>query len=175
MTAPRTATTALGVSLERRAAIAVPVLLLIAAGCGGGGSTAASPTVNAASAPSHPAPPPAARPATAALLPKEPEPGPERPPLSYEPKGRRDPFVATSTAKERPGLSVTGMKLGGIVRGSVPLALVEASDGIGYILKPGDVLGDGRVTEITANSVSFAVEGKPGESATTVTLRLGGD
>jgi len=175
MTAARATAAASGISLERRSAIPLAALLMLVGGCGGSGSPAAPPTVNAASIPSRPAPPPAARTAAAALMPKEPAPGAELPPLTYEAKGRRDPFATTSTAQERPGLSVTGMKLGGVVQGSTPLALVEASDGIGYILKPGDVLGDGRVTEITSSSVSFALAGKPGESPTTVTLRLGGD
>ena len=56
-----------------------------------------------------------------------------------------------------------------------PLALVEASDGIGYILKPGDTLGDGRVTEITQSAVTFAVAAKSGQAATTATLRLAQD
>ena len=60
-------------------------------------------------------------------------------------------------------------------RGPPPLALVEASDGIGYILKPGDTLGDGRVTEITQSTVTFAVAAKSGQAATTATLRLAQD
>ena len=40
----------------------------------------------------------------------------------------------------------TAKKLTGIVRGpGTTLALVETQDGIGYILKPGDTLGDGRL------------------------------
>ena len=39
---------------------------------------------------------------------------------------------------------------------------VEAQDGIGYILKPGDTLGDGRLLEIGADSVVFAVAAKAG-------------
>jgi len=51
------------------------------------------------------------------------------------------------------------------------LALVEGPDGVGYILKSGDGLGYGRVTGITATTVTFAVAAQPGQ-ATTVTLRL---
>jgi hypothetical protein len=83
--------------------------------------------------------------------------------------------VTVAAEREKSGLSVSTMKLGGVVRGRVLLALVEAPDGIGYILKPGDVLGDGRVTDITPNSVSFAVTPRAGQAATTVTLRLAGD
>jgi hypothetical protein len=62
-----------------------------------------------------------------------------------------------------------------VVRGRVLLALVEAPDGIGYILKPGDVLGDGRVTDVTTASVTFVVAPKPGQPASTVTLKIVGD
>ncbi len=108
-------------------------------------------------------------------MPKEPEPGPPLPPLTYDAKGRRDPFVAISLAKDKPGLSVTTLKLAGVIRGRTLLALIEAPDGLGYILKPGDVLGDGRVTDITQRSVTFAVAAKAGDAATTATLRLAQD
>ena len=75
-------------------------LTLLASGCGGG---------------APPSPPPAAatparggRTATAAAkpgpvaLPKEPEPGPSLPPLSYDGKGRRDPFAPIVLAKDKP-------------------------------------------------------------------------
>ena len=61
------------------------------------------------------------------------------------------------------GLTIGSAKLVGIISGPQPLALVETPEGIGYILKAGDTLGDGRVTEIGADSVSFAVAPKPGE------------
>jgi Tfp pilus assembly protein PilP len=106
--------------------------------------------------------------------PKVPEAGPPLPPLSYEARQRRDPFqpqVVTPTGTR--GLSVAAVKLVGVVQGRLaPLALVEAPDGIGYILKSGDVLGDGRVTEIGSDSVSFAVAARPGAAPTVVTLRL---
>ena len=145
-------------------------LTLLASGCGG--SPSPPPAVGA------PAPAAAAT-ATAkpgpVALPKEPEPGPPLPPLSYDAKGRRDPFVPIVLAKDKPGLSITTFKLGGVIRGGTPLALVEGSDGIGYILKLGDTLGDGRVTEITQSAVTFAVAAKTGQPATTSTLRLAQD
>ena len=67
------------------------------------------------------------------------------------------------------------LKLAGVIRGRTLLALVEAPDGLGYILKPGDTLGDGRVTEITQNAVTFAVAARGGQAATTATLRLAQD
>jgi type IV pilus assembly protein PilP len=117
----------------------------VLAGCGGG---------------TPPTPPPAAvAPAPAPVVrPKEPDTGKALPPIAYEPKGRRDPFTPIFLGKDNAALSVSAVKLTGVVGGpSSLLALVEAPDGIGYILKPGDALGDGRVTGITPNSVTFAV------------------
>ena len=111
----------------------------------------------------------------AVALPKEPEPGPPLPPPSYDAKGRRDPFVPSVLGKDKPGLSILTFKLTGVIGSRPPLALVEASDGIGYILRPGDTLGDGRVTEITQSPVTFSVAGKSGQAATTATLRLAQD
>ena len=148
-------------------------LTLLASGCGGGAPPSPPPAAGA------PAPGAAA---TAAVkpgpvaLPKEPEPGPSLPPLSYDAKGRRDPFAPIVLAKDKPmGLSITTLKLAGVIRGRTLLALVEAPDGLGYILKPGDTLGDGRVTEITQNAVTFAVAARAGQAETTATLRLAQD
>lgn len=149
-------------------------LTLLASACGGGAPPSPPP---AAGAPA----PVAAATATAAAkpgpvaLPKEPQPGPPLPPLSYDAKGRRDPFVPIVLAKDKPGLSIATLKLAGVIRGRTLLALVEATDGLGYILKPGDTLGDGRVTEITQNAVTFAVAARAGQAATTATLRLAQD
>ncbi|HET8579347.1 MAG TPA: hypothetical protein VFO18_19805, partial [Methylomirabilota bacterium] len=116
---------------------------------------------------------PVATPAPPAVAPKEPEAGPVLPPVSYEPQGRRDPFIAVSIAREGAGITVSTVRLVGVVQGRQQLlALVEAPDGIGYILKLGDTFGDGRVTAITANSVTFAVAPRGGQKATTLTLRL---
>lgn len=148
---------------------------LVLAGCGGGGTPSGGPAVNgmpvaSAAAPSTPLSP---RPVA---LPKEPEAGPTLAPLSYEAKDRRDPFVPVSIVNEKStGLAIDTLKVAGIIRGRTLLALVETPDGLGYILKPGDVLGDGRVTDITPNSVSFAVTAKSGQGATTVTRRLRAD
>ena len=56
--------------------------------------------------------------------------------------------------------------------GANALALVETSDGIGYILKTGDTLADGRLVEISANTVVFAIAPKPGSTTNKVVLRL---
>jgi hypothetical protein len=92
---------------------------------------------------------------------------------SYETKGRRDPFQTLEVTSGPGGLTVASTKLTGIVRGTrASLALVETTDGIGYILKPGDTLGDGRLVEIGADSVVFAVAAKPGAPSTRVVLKL---
>jgi hypothetical protein len=93
----------------------------------------------------------------------------------YEPKNRRDPFMSLEVTSGPKGLEVATTKLTGIVRGAgTTLALVETQDGIGYILKPGDTLGDGRLVEIGADNVIFAVSAKPGSSSSTnrVVLKL---
>ena len=148
-------------------------LTLLASGCGGGAPPSPPP---AAGAPAPGAAMTAAVKPGPVALPKEPEPGPSLPPLSYDGKGRRDPFAPIVLAKDKPmGLSITTLKLAGVIRGRTLLALVEAPDGLGYILKPGDMLGDGHVTEITQNAVTFAVAARAGQAPTTATLRLAQD
>jgi hypothetical protein len=82
-------------------------------------------------------------------------------------------FTEVQLSATTGGLSVATTKLTGIVRGprSV-LALLETQEGIGYILKPGDTLGDGRLMEIGADSVVFAVGPKAGSAPQRVVLRL---
>jgi hypothetical protein len=128
-----------------------------------------------------PAPPPVTPPAavpgqpaaaqTAPLVPAPVVPQASGP--GYEPKGRRDPFVALDLTGGPKGLEVATTKLTGIVRGArTTLALVETQDGIGYILKPGDTLGDGRLLEIGADNVTFSVPPKPGSPTNRVVLKL---
>jgi hypothetical protein len=91
----------------------------------------------------------------------------------YDPKGRRDPFETLEIREGSGGLTVAATRLTGIVRSNrVALALVEAPDGIGYILKPGDTLGDGRLLEIGSDSVVFVVAPKTGAPSNRVVLRL---
>jgi len=91
----------------------------------------------------------------------------------YDPRGRRDPFETLEVREGAGGLTVAATRLTGIVRSNrVALALVEAPDGIGYILKPGDTLGDGRLLEIGSDSVVFMVAPKTGAPANRVVLRL---
>jgi len=144
------------------------------AGCGGSPPPAASPAKPVAAIPaptpaSAPAPAAPATPAPLVATPAVPQTGG----TGYEPKGRRDPFVAVDITGGPKGLEVATTKLTGIVRSArTTLALVETQDGIGYILKPGDTLGDGRVLEIGADNVIFAVPAKPGSPTNRVVLKL---
>ena len=148
-------------------------------------AAAAAKPAAAPAAPATPAPTPAAAPAArAAAKPSAPVAGapaplvtspnvPQGDGTTYEAKGRRDPFVPLDVTGGPKGLEVATTKLTGIVRGAkTTLALVEAQDGIGYILKPGDTLGDGRLVEIGADSVVFAVSAKPGSQSNRVVLKL---
>jgi Tfp pilus assembly protein PilP len=122
--------------------------------------------------PSAPPRPPAAS--------TQPAAAPETPPAEvvvavpkYDPQGRRDPFETLEVREGSGGLTVAATRLTGIVRSNrVALALVEAPDGIGYILKPGDTLGDGRLLEIGSDSVVFVVAPKTGAPSNRVVLRL---
>lgn len=105
-----------------------------------------------------------------------PVPEPEVP--KYEAKGRRDPFETLDAALGAGGGGslVTTARLTGIVRSPrATLALVETPEGIGYILKPGDTLGDGRLLEIGSDSVVFQVALKAGSQTDRVVLRLATD
>lgn len=119
------------------------------------------------------APPPAPRAAAPAPPAKEPEVKPP-PPIPYETKGRRDPFRQPTTGIEaKGGLALASVKLVGVVQGREgPMALVEAPDGLGYVLRPGDLIGDGRVEEIGLDSVKFSMTARPGQPATRTVLKL---
>lgn len=150
----------------------VIALGLVAAGCGGSPS-APAPADKLAAVKEQGGTAGTPKPPMPTVAPRIPEPGPPLPPLSYEAKNRRDPFVPITPVIEKSGgLNVIGVQLVGIIEGRQPLALVEAPGGLGYILKPGDMLGNGRVTAIGPGSVTFAIGGRPGEQDTTVTLRL---
>ncbi len=123
-----------------------------------------------------PAPGPApAEPATALKPPAEPGipdvTGPDIP--KYEIKGRRDPFETLDVKDGVVASSLGAAKLTGIVRSSsATLALVETTEGLGYILRPGDTLGDGRLLEIGSDSVVFQMTPKPGAPSNRVVLKL---
>ena len=158
--------------MKLRSRIAPIVGATLLGACGGAEPPPAPPKPPVpAAAPAAPKAP--ARPGASAIRPLEPGAGPALPPLAYDAKSRRDPFVPISLTAEPKGLNVTAARLVGIIQGRQgPLALVEAADGVGYILRSGDVLGNGRVTGITGTTVTFAVSARPNQGPTMVTLRL---
>jgi hypothetical protein len=91
----------------------------------------------------------------------------------YESRGRRDPFETLDVKEGAVSSTISTARLTGIVRSAkTTLALVETLEGIGYILKPGDTLGDGRLLEIGSDSVVFQVTPKSGASTNRVILKL---
>ncbi len=143
--------------------ITVPALIGLLSGCGESPSPQ-PPKPTAAT--------PAAPPSAPAPIPKEAE-LPALPPKIYEAKGRRDPFRSLVTTEGAKGSTVASVKLVGIVQGQQgPLALIETTDGLGYIVKTGDVIGDGKVVEIGRDSVTFTVATRPGQAPSRVVLQL---
>jgi len=153
--------------------LAVLATSMSTSGCGASPSAPVTAAKLAVAEAQGPAATPAPKAPMPAVAPRIPEAGPPLPPLSYESKGRRDPFVPIAPAMEKSGtIDVSASKLVGIIDGGQRLALVEAPGGLGYILKPGETLGNGRVTDIASGSVTFAVAGHAGQRETSVTLRL---
>jgi hypothetical protein len=103
------------------------------------------------------------------------------PPSRYDVRGRRDPFenleVSVKEREATPAVSVVASaKLTGIIRGAEhPMALVETAQGMGYILKTGDTLGEGRLVEIGMEQVVFSVPPRPGSAANRVVLKIAKD
>ena len=89
----------------------------------------------------------------------------------YEPAGRRDPFKSLVQKKgegsgvtDVSSLDVSNMTLTGIIWGpSGRLALINDTQGVGYIIKPGDQVIGGKVFAITDSSVVFE-QGDPGST-----------
>jgi Tfp pilus assembly protein PilP len=151
------------VTAPRSLLLAVPVCALAA--CGGAPQPVPPPAAAVPAAPKTAMQPPAA-PAVPEVT------GPEVP--KYEIKGRRDPFERLDVKESAgAGSALAAAKLTGILRSTKGIfALVETPDGIGYILKPGDTLGDGRLLEIGSDSVVFQVAPKPGATTNRVVLKL---
>jgi hypothetical protein len=94
----------------------------------------------------------------------------------YDPAGRRDPFESLEARLGSDRSSVTTARLTGVIVGlGGALALIETSDGIGYILKPGDTLADGRLLEIGPTAAVFSITPKPGTTLNRVVLKLASD
>jgi hypothetical protein len=155
--------------ISARAMVGAFALAAWLGGCGGAENPVAPPKPPTPTA--TPAPPPA--PGSAAVRPLDPGAGRALPPLAYDARGRRDPFAPVALPSGSTGINIAAAKLVGIVRSpSSAFALVEGPDGVGYILRNGDALGNGRVTNITNSTVTFAVAAQPGQGPSTVTLRL---
>ena len=130
-----------------------------------------------------PAPAPSAQPAPAATPPRpaaEIAPPPATPvavaPPTYERKGRRDPFQPIEIVQDAEiKLAVASARLTGIVRGSATLALLEMPDGLGYVMRPGDTLAEGRLIEIGTDNVVFSVPARKGSATGRLFLRLPSD
>jgi hypothetical protein len=54
------------------------------------------------------------------------------------------------------------------------IVLIETPDGLGFILQPGDVFGDGRLIEVGQGTVVFNVVSRHEAANQRVVLRLGG-
>jgi type IV pilus assembly protein PilP len=90
------------------------------------------------------------------------------PVYSYNPQGRRDPFVSlvgrgndprrsTERAAGLPGLLVNEATVKGIMRDHAGfIAMIQAPDNRTYIVRAGDKLADGAIKAITADTVVFA-------------------
>jgi hypothetical protein len=162
--------------MRRIGPLSVVGLVLVLAACGGSPSTSSS---------APPAGTPAAAPpATSAQLPRAPVAKPDEgirvpaaPEVHYDAKGRRDPFEVPGAREGSAGTTVASAKLAGIIRtasGSA-LALIETPEGLGYVLRRGDTLGDGQLVEIDQNSVVFAIATRSGPTPNRVVLKLLGD
>jgi type IV pilus assembly protein PilP len=104
--------------------------------------------------------PPAGQPA--AVTPEPPA------PFTYNPEGRRDPFVSLlgrgSDPKSQgvrptgvPGLLINEVSVKGIVRNSAGfVALIQGPDNKTYVVKAGDRLMDGTVKSIVQDAVVFS-------------------
>jgi Tfp pilus assembly protein PilP len=89
-------------------------------------------------------------------------------PFTYNPEGRRDPFVSLigrgSDPKSQgarpagvPGLLINEVSVKGIVRNTAGfVALIQGPDNKTYVVKPGDRLMDGTVKSIVQDAVVFS-------------------
>ena len=117
-----------------------------------------------------PAPAPAQAPKAQppAAKPTQVPPAPEAPPYTYDPEGRRDPFLSlllrgsdpgspTTRPSGVPGLLINEVIVKGIVRDrSGFIAMIQGPDTKTFIVRPGEKLMDGSVKTITADTVIFS-------------------
>lgn len=147
-------------------------LALIGLTPGGGANTPPASTGPSGILVAQARPPSAATPVT--QVSEEPDQRPP-PPAAYEPKGRRDPFrpLRVPAPTREPKLQLYSVKLVGIVQGRQgPMALVESPDGLGFIVKKGDTIAEGRVTHVGTDTLTVRVVKKRGASPTPYVMRL---
>jgi Tfp pilus assembly protein PilP len=132
-------------------------------------SAAAAPpaTQPAAAQPPSPQPQPG-QPEASPPVQAPPKPGDQAGPFTYNPDGRRDPFVSLigkgsdpKSAGTRPpgvpGLLINEVSVKGIVRNSSGfVALIQGADSKTYVVKAGDRLLDGTVKSIVQDAVVFS-------------------
>ncbi len=116
--------------------------------------------------PSAPAPSPASAAALAGQ--QAPKPAEAGAPFTYNPEGRRDPFVSLlgrgNDPKAQgvrppgvPGLLINEVSVKGIVRNSTGfIAMIQGPDNKTYVVKAGDRLMDGSVKSILQDAVVFS-------------------
>ncbi len=97
----------------------------------------------------------------------------------YSDRGKRDPFVpllgAGTKEKLTQGLNVEQAKLVGTIWGTNGyIALIKEKGGVGYVLKRGDRVVGGRVSEVTQNSITFNMMQYGVRSKITLKLKEGG-
>jgi Tfp pilus assembly protein PilP len=112
-------------------------------------------------------PPAKPAPATGSGQAERPAPEPKQA-YTYDPAGRRDPFVSLlgrgadpRSMANRPsgltGILINEIRLKGIMRDRTGfVAMVQGPDNKNYIVKPGDRLLDGTVKSIVADAVFFS-------------------
>jgi len=75
----------------------------------------------------------------------------------YSPRGKKDPFKPEIGEGEEELLNVSEAKLIGIIKGEEGnIALLQDRRGVGYVLKEGDRVRNGRVVKIESDRVIFA-------------------
>ncbi|MFQ5828731.1 MAG: hypothetical protein ACE5JD_06200 [Candidatus Methylomirabilia bacterium] len=95
--------------------------------------------------------------------------------MAYKSKGRRDPFrpLQAPVPPKKVKLQLYSMKLVGILQGREgPMAVVEGPEGLGYIVKTGDAIAEGRVAKIGTESMTVRVVKRPGAPPTPYVMRL---
>ncbi len=140
----------------------IPVVLLVlifVAGCTATATQQQEPTADPD--PAADTPNDVVAPAPVEEVPKEQEDPPLERPFTYDPEGRRDPFVSPFEGEQRAprprgiaGMSVDDIELTGIV--STPdgggVAYVTGSDGKGYLLRPGERIYNAQVLAVDAEA-----------------------